>query len=367
MQQSQKPAAKTEAEGPGHLRLVVQRRVVEAQFGERVAEFLVILRVDREQPGKHPRLDLLEPGERCRRRPVLQRDGVADGRAVDLLDACDHEAHIAGGELPFHHRLGRKAPEPVDQVAAAGGHHADPVAALEAAVHHPHQRHDADVIVEPRVDDQRLQRRIQRAAGRGNAPDEGLQKLRHPLAGLGAHPRRIGGLDADDLLDFAGHTVGIGRGQVDLVDDRQHLQALFGGGVAVGDTLRLDTLGRIHHQQCPVAGGQRARHLVGEIHVPRRVDHVQLIALAVTRAVVERDALRLDRDPAFALQLHRVEHLRLHFAVGEAAAQLDEPVSEGRFAVVNVRDDGKVTYVPHESGRYCRMLPRPKAQAAGGL
>src|SRR5204862_5505290 len=101
-------------------------------------------------------------------------------------------------------------------------------------------------------------------------------------------------------------------------------------------------------------------HLVGEIHVPRRVDHVQLIALAVTRAVVERDALRLDRDPAFALQLHRVEHLRLHFAVGEAAAQLDEPVSEGRFAVVNVRDDGKVAYVPHGPPGCCRVLPRLK-------
>src|SRR2546423_15188633 len=66
----------------------------------------------------------------------------------------------------------------------------------------------------------------------------------------------------------------------------QGLEVLLGGGVAVGDTLRLDTLGRVHHQQRPVAGGQRARHLVGEIHVPRRVDHVQLIALAVTRAVV---------------------------------------------------------------------------------
>jgi len=84
------------------------------------------------------------------------------------------------------------------------------------------------------------------------------------------------------------------------------------------------------------------------------------------RRVVECDALRLDRDPAFALELHGVEHLLLHFAVGQTAAQLDEPVSEGRFAVVNVRDDGKVTYVPHEPPRCCRVLPR-QSQAAGGL
>src|SRR5205807_8470889 len=94
--------------------------------------------------------------------------------------------------------------------------------------------------------------------------------------------------------------------------------------------------------------------------VPRRLAQFQSLALSVTPAVVDRDALRLDRDPAFALQGHRVEHLRLHFAVGEAAAQLDEPVSEGRFAVVNVRDDGKVTYVPHEPPGCCRVLPRLK-------
>src|SRR5207248_10759571 len=48
---------------------------------------------------------------------------------------------------------------------------------------------------------------------------------------------------------------------------RSHLQALLDGGVAVGDTLRLDALGGVHHQQRPVAGGQRARHFIGEIHV----------------------------------------------------------------------------------------------------
>jgi hypothetical protein len=34
--------------------------------------------------------------------------------------------------------------------------------------------------------------------------------------------------------------------------------------------------------------------------------------------------------------------------------------------VVNVRDDGKVTYVPHEPPGCCRVLPR-QSRAAGGL
>ena len=82
--------------------------------------------------------------------------------------------------------------------------------------------------------------------------------------------------------------------------------------------------------------------------MPRRIDHVELVALAVARRVVEGNALRLDGDPALALELHGVEDLRLHLAIRQAATQLDEAVREGRFAVVDVRDDGEVTYVPHD-------------------
>ena len=79
------------------------------------------------------------------------------------------------------------------------------------------------------------------------------------------------------------------------------------------------------------------------------VDHVQLVALTILGGVVKRHALRLDGDSALALKFHGVKHLRLHLAIRKAAAQLDEAVGEGRFAVVDVRDDGEITYVPHET------------------
>ena len=44
-----------------------------------------------------------------------------------------------------------------------------------------------------------------------------------------------------------------------------------------------------------------------------RVDKVQLIALAVQRIVVERDALRFDRDASLALDIEVVENLLSHF------------------------------------------------------
>src|SRR5262245_1802299 len=81
---------------------------------------------------------------------------------------------------------------------------------------------------------------------------------------------------------------------IDLVDDRHHFETLIERRVAVRDALRFDALRRIDHQQRALAGGQRARHFVGEVDVARRVDEIELVTLAVLRAVVERHALRLD-------------------------------------------------------------------------
>ena len=48
------------------------------------------------------------------------------------------------------------------------------------------------------------------------------------------------------------------------------------GQVEVRQGLRLDALGRVHQQDGSLAGGQAPGDLVGEVHVPRRVDQVQL-------------------------------------------------------------------------------------------
>ena len=215
------------------------------------------------------------------------------------------------------------------------------------AVDHAHQRHHADIVVEPGIHDQRLHRRLRVALRRRDAGNDRLEQLRYALAGLGADAHGVLGVDADDLLDLGHDALGIGRRQVDLVDDRQHLEALLDRGVAIGDALRLDALGGIDHQQRALAGRQAARHLIREVDVARGVDQVELVALAVARLIVQRHALRLDGDAALALQVHRVEHLGLHLARLEAAAQLDQAVGERRFAVVNVRDDGEIAYALH--------------------
>ena len=52
--------------------------------------------------------------------------------------------------------------------------------------------------------------------------------------------------------------------------------------------------------------------------------------------------------PRSRSSVHRVEHLRFHFAIAQTAAALDQPVRERGFAVVDMGDDRKVSDVLHQ-------------------
>ena len=107
--------------------------------------------------------------------------------------------------------------------------------------------------------------------------------------------------------------------QIDLVDHRDDREILLHRQVHVGDRLRLDALGGIDDQQRAFARAQAARHFIGKIHMARSVDQVQLVCFAVLGLVIHRDRMRLDRDAALALEVHRIEQLILHVARGDGA------------------------------------------------
>ena len=143
---------------------------------------------------------------------------------------------------------------------------------------------------------------------------------------------------------------GSADGRSILFSTGHDFDVLLGRRIAVRDCLRLDPLRRVDDQQRAFAGRERTRHLVGEVDMTRRVDQVQVVDVAVARLVAERGGLRLDRDAPLALELHRVEHLLAHLAVGKAAAALDEAVGKRRLAVIDVRDDREVADVLHRAG-----------------
>jgi hypothetical protein len=79
--------------------------------------------------------------------------------------------------------------------------------------------------------------------------------------------------------------------------------------------------------------------------VAGRVDEVQDIGVAVLGGVFDADGVGLDGDAALPLDIHGVEQLLLHVALGHGAGQLDQPVGERGFPVVDMGDDGEVADV----------------------
>ena len=154
---------------------------------------------------------------------------------------------------------------------------------------------------------------------------------------------RIHCRQANHVFDLVLDLLGSCRRQINLVDYRQNLQPVVDCEIGVCQRLRLNALRGVNDQHCAFAGGQAARDLVVEVHVTRRVDEVQNIVLPVVCTIIEPDGARLDGDAALALEVHGVQDLVLHLALVDSVALLQKPVGKGRLAVVDVRDDGKIT------------------------
>ena len=192
-------------------------RVVQLQLGERIAQRFELVGLHRIQAGEHLRLDLLEPGQCMGRRSTRVGHRVAHPGVSQVLDSGHHEAHFAGAQQLARLCLGSKNPDLLAQVSGAGGHQQHLVLGLEYAVDHPHQHHDADVVVEPRIDDQGGESLARVAAGCRDALDDSLEDFIDPLAGLGAGQDRFVRVDPDHILDLGPRLLRIGLRQVHLV------------------------------------------------------------------------------------------------------------------------------------------------------
>src|SRR3546814_3777543 len=73
---------------------------------------------------------------------------------------------------------------------------------------------------------------------------------------LGAGEHGIVGGQADDILYLCLHLVDVGRGQVDLVDDRNDLVIVLDRLIDVGERLRLHPLRGVDDEQRALAGCQ---------------------------------------------------------------------------------------------------------------
>ena len=214
---------------------------------------------------------------------------------------------------------------------------------FDTAVIHPQIKHHALIGIKLGIKDQRLKRLVHIAAGRRDTFHDGFQDLVHAKAGLGTYKDGVRGIQADDVLNLFLHPFRICRRQIHLVDDGNNFQVVIEGQIHVSQGLGLNALSSIDDQQCAFAGRQRPGNLVVKIHVTRGIDKIQHVFLAVLSLVNAADRLILNGNATFPFQIHGIQDLVLHLPFGQSAGHLNEPVRQGRFAVVDMSDDRKIS------------------------
>ena len=346
MEQPEEPAAEPEPERGGGLRLVDERRIVELELVEGVAQVRVVRTVDRVEPREDHRLGVPVTAQRRRRRLAGVGDGVADPRLAHVLDTGDEVADLADTEPLGRHRLRRDHPDLEELVGRPRRHHDDPLARVEVAVDDPDVGDDPAVGVIDRVEDHRPGRGSGVAHRSRYLADDLVEQGLDPLAGLAGDPEDVPGVAADEPGQLDGILLGLGRREVDLVEHRDDRQVVLHREIEVRQRLCLDPLCRVDEQDGPLAGGERAGDLVAEVDVPRCVDHVEDELLGPSRGVDRPPGhphgLGLDGDAPLALDVHPVEVLRPHGPAVDDPGDLEDPVGEGRLAVVDVGDDAEV-------------------------
>ena len=125
-------------------------------------------------------------------------------------------------------------------------------------------------------------------------------------------------------------------GQVDFIDNGYNLQARVHREIGVGQGLRFNALGGIHHKDRALAGGQGTGNLIIEIHMAGGIDEVEYIILSVTGGIDQSDGMGLDGDASFPLQIHVVQELVLHLPQGYGFGLLQNAVRQSALAVIDV-------------------------------
>ena len=345
VQQAQEAHAEAKAQRHRRLGLPHQRRIVDVQLIERVAQVLVVLVVDGEQARVDHGLGLAVARQRLGAGVRSPRKGIAHAHGLGVLQTRDHIADLADGQS-IDRRLGRALDaHAVDQEVALGLHHAQGIALFDGTIKDAHRGDDAAVLVEVRIQNKCLERGICIALGRRDQKDDGLQQIVDALAGLARHAHGIVGGNGQIVFDLGLNLVGVRRGKVDLIDGRNNVQVGVHGERRIGNGLRLDALSGVHDEHRALASCQRTRDLVGEVHVARRIDQVELIRLAVVGVIGHADGIGLDRDATLALDVHRVKQLRLHVALIDGMGELEDAVTDRGLAMVDMRNDREVADV----------------------
>ena len=342
VQKSEEARAEAKAERFGSFRFPAEGGVVEAELFKGFAQVLVVFRVD----GVDTRVDHREHVLVARERFFGRISGIgkriADLHVANRLHVGEHVADHAFGEFRARVAAHAECTDFRDYIFAARLHHADFHARLECAFDDADVVDDATVGIVNGVKDEGLERLAGIALGGRDFIDNLVEYLFHVEARLGGNAWDLVRVVAEQVTNELCHVIGLCTRKVYFVQNRDDREVVFNRKVEVRKRLGFDALACIHHEDCTFACGEGTADFVSEVHVPRRIDHVQNVFFTVF-FVDHADGVSLDGNAAFAFQIHVVQELVHHFVFGNSLGQFNHSVGQGGFAVIDVGDNAKIT------------------------
>ena len=257
----------------------------------------------------------------------------------------NHVADFAGTQHVGLHLPKLVVSDLLDVVHLANRAELDLHAGLELAIHDAHAWNRAAVAVVHRIEDQCAKRSIGVAFRWRHAKQNLFQQGGDTDPFLGTHAQDSVRRDAEQIDELLAAPFRFSPRKIDLVEYRNNFEASVHRQEQIGQRLRLDSLRRVDNENRALARRERARDFISEVHVTRRVDEVELVLFAVRTRVAHPHGIELDRDPALALQIERVEHLGLHLPPLKRSRCLDQTVCERGFSMIDMGDDTEIADV----------------------
>ena len=331
-------------------RFIDQSRVVQRELFERIFQRFVLVTIDREQTRIDHRLHIAIPRERFGAATRGVRDRVAHFHLRGILKTRDQIAHFTNAKLIDGHLGGFAHARFFNERGGIGGHHADLLTFFERPIHDTHERDHAAIRIEIGVEDERTQWCILLSYWSWDRIDDRFEQVLDAGASLATGKDGIIGRKSERVLDLGAHALRISCWKVDLIDERDDLKVGIHRHHGVRDRLRFDALRGIDHEHRTFACCKRAGNFIGEVDMTRGIDQIKMIELTVFGTIIDTYRLALDRDAAFALDVHRIEQLLFHIARRDRFGKFENTVRERRFAMIDVGDDREIADILRVDG-----------------
>ena len=344
MKQAQETAAESKAQGKGGLWFIEQGGIIELELLQRVPQVIVFGAVSRIKAAVHHGGYLLIAGQRGSTGVVPSCHRIADPGIPNVLNAGRDVSYHARAQLFTWYELScPKIPHFHHVFLCPGCHHADGGAFFHRPLHDAAENDDPFIGIIGRIENQGLERRLGVPCGGRYLMDNGFQHILNIDACLGRYMGRVTGIQANHILNLRSHPLRLRAWKVNFINDREHVQVMVQGQIHIGQCLGLYALGCIHHQHRAVTGRKAAGYLIVKVYVSGGVDKVENVFIPILCLIYGADRLGFDGNPALPLQIHIVQYLFLHLPAGQQAGFLNDTVSQGGLAVVDVCYDTKIS------------------------